>query len=151
MLEQYIRGLDSLTDAERLRIFHILIERYPVIKSNYIDGIDSLSDVERLKIFSSLITTTDIKDMLNKIINSQTQDSIPTNTDEVPAISFGAPANSFNSSANGIGGQRKSLAIPGRSNMIDNNQNGFSTYLLLAILAFTIQFLIVLICIFFYK
>ena len=151
MLEQYIRGLDNLNDADRLRIFHTLIERYPVIKSNYISGIDNLSDVERLKIFSSLITKPEIKDMLNKIINSQTQASMPTNDDVVPAISFGTPANSFDSSANGIGGQRKSLAIPGRGNMLDNNQNGFSTYLLLAILAFTIQFLIVLICIFFYK
>lgn len=150
-IEQYINTLDSLTDIERLKIFRTLIEKYPEIRTNYIVGIDNLSDMERLKIFSTLIAKPEIKEMLNRIINSQNQNSMQSQENEVPAINFGAPANSFDSAGNGLGGQRKSLAIPGRANMMDPNQYGFSTYLLLAILAFTIQFVMILICILFYK
>ena len=153
-VDEYINSLNYLTEADRLRVFKTLIERYPEIKANYIAGIDNLTDVERLKIFSTLITRPEIKEMLNRIINPQNQ-TTQQNTNNVPIVSFGTSANQFDTSSNGIGGQRKSLAIPGRANMIDNKidnkQNGFSTYLLLAILAFTIQFLMVLICILFYK
>lgn len=150
-IEQYINSLDNLTDIERLKIFRTLIEKYPEIRTNYIAGIDNLSDMERLKIFSTLIAKPEIKEMLNRIINSQNQNSMQSQENEVPAINFGVPANSFDSAGNGLGGQRKSLAIPGRANMMDPNQYGFSTYLLLAILAFTIQFVMILICILFYK
>ena len=149
-VDEYINSLNYLTEAERLKVFKILIERYPEITANYIAGIDNLTDVERLKIFSTLITRPEIKEMLNRIINPQNQ-TTQQNTDNVPIVNFGTSADQFDTSGNGLGGQRKSLAIPGRANMIDNIPNGFSTYLLLAILAFTIQFLMVLICIFFYK
>ena len=71
--------------------------------------------------------------------------------EEVPVTLFGGPTNTMDSAGNGIGGQRKSLSIPGRANLYDNNQNGFSNYFMLAIFAFVIQFAITLICIFFYK
>lgn len=55
-------------------------------------------------------------------------------------------------SSNNISGQRKTLSTAvGRAYTDDKNNQGFSNYLLLAIFAFTIQFIITLICIFFYK
>jgi hypothetical protein len=55
-------------------------------------------------------------------------------------------------SSNSMGGQRKTLSTAiGRAYADDKNNRGFSNYLLLAIFAFTIQFIITLICIFFYK
>ena len=54
---------------------------------------------------------------------------------------------------NSLSGNKLSHAIPGVPMMYnwDDKQNGFSNYLLLSILAFLIQFIITLICIFFYK
>jgi len=55
-------------------------------------------------------------------------------------------------SVNGVSNTKENQltkSIPGIPKMFDDN--GFSNYLMLAILAFSIQFIITLICIFFYK
>lgn len=71
--------------------------------------------------------------------------------EELPITYFEDEYNQIDNAANDIGGQRKNLAIPGRANMYDNNEKGFSNYFLLAVFAFVIQFFITLVCIFFYK
>ncbi len=68
--------------------------------------------------------------------------------DEVPVVNFG----SNGATGREITGNRKTLTKPGvPDGLYVNNDKGFSNYLLLAILAFAIQLVITLICIFFYK
>ena len=52
---------------------------------------------------------------------------------------------------NSMGGNQLTKSIPGVPKMFDWDNNGFSNYLMLAVLAFSIQFIITLVCIFFYK
>ncbi len=57
------------------------------------------------------------------------------------------------SESHSYGGVVRTKSIPGIPRMFDwdDNNQGFSNYLMLSILAFSIQFIITLICIFFYK
>ena len=58
-----------------------------------------------------------------------------------------------NSGEHSMGGVKLTKSKPGVPMMFDwgNNNNGFSNYLMLAGLAFSIQLVLTLICIFFYK
>lgn len=58
-----------------------------------------------------------------------------------------------NQSGNTMGGKQLAKTMPGTKipRMFDWDDNGFSNYITLAVLAFVIQFAITLICIFFYK
>ncbi len=69
---------------------------------------------------------------------------------EQPAMSN---SNSQSMGGNSIGGKQFVKTMPGAKipRMFDWDEQGFSNYLMLAVLAFTIQFVITLICIFFYK
>lgn len=64
-----------------------------------------------------------------------------------------AQSNSQSMGSNSMGGKQlvKIGAGPKIPRMFDWDEQGFSNYLMLAALAFTIQFIITLICIFFYK
>jgi len=54
-------------------------------------------------------------------------------------------------SGNSMGGKQLAKSLPGIPKMFTWDDNGFSNYLMLAVLAFSIQLIITLICIFFYK
>ncbi len=62
-------------------------------------------------------------------------------------------SNSQSMGGNSMGGKQFVKTMPGAKipRMFDWDEQGFSNYLMLAVLAFTIQFIITLICIFFYK
>ena len=65
-------------------------------------------------------------------------------------------SNSFNSNLSNeksMGGKQLTKSIPGIPKMFNwsDDQSGFSNYITLAVLAFVIQFVITLVCIFFYK
>ena len=71
--------------------------------------------------------------------------SAPTHVEE------SSQANSRNSNSMGNKQLVKNMSGAKIPRMFDWDDNGFSNYLMLAILAFSIQLIITLICIFFYK
>lgn len=54
-------------------------------------------------------------------------------------------------SGNSMGGNQLTKSLPGVPKMFEWDDSGFSNYLMLAVLAFSIQLIITLVCIFFYK
>ena len=64
-----------------------------------------------------------------------------------------AQSNSQSMGGNSMGGKQLVKMTPGAKipRMFDWDEQGFSNYLMLAVLAFSIQLIITLICIFFYK
>ena len=85
-----------------------------------------------------------------KVINGSDGFSQPTSAN---SQSLNSSSNSASRGGNSLGGKQLTKAIPGIPKMFswDENNQGFSNYLMLAILAFSIQLIITLICIFFYK
>lgn len=76
-----------------------------------------------------------------------------TNASSMSAQPTMSNSNSQSMGGNSIGGKQFVKTMPGAKipRMFDWDEQGFSNYLMLAVLAFTIQFIITLICIFFYK
>ncbi len=89
------------------------------------------------------------KEMLEKLREKANQDSNSSTLADNPFSGLGNSGQT-NGSGNKSNGKVKVQAIPGVKKWFEDD-SGFSRYIVLAGLAFVIQFIVTLVCIFFYK